>query len=181
MTFFTDQKSDKKESDTKNYFISTDKNLLDREKIFSLLTNCFWSKNIPIEYVERFIQFSLCFGIYKDSNNQLVGFARIISDYTTYAYLCDVVIDSLHQKKGLGSRLVKEIMAHPDLQGLKTWSLRTTDEAKKIYLKNGFVPIDNHQTLLEIDDLEVYSRADFRNLHEQKEHHENQTEPQPSG
>ena len=148
-----------------DYYISTDKSLLDKEKICALLKDCFWSKNIPIGYVERFLKFSLCFGVYQKKNNNLVGFGRVISDFTTYAYVCDVVIDSPHRKKGIGNNLIKEMMAHPDLQGLKTWALRTTDDAKNIYLKHGFQVMSHPETLLEIDDLEIYSHPHFNNLH----------------
>lgn len=148
-----------------DYYISTDKSLLNIEKICVLLRDCFWSKNIPIEYVERFLKFSLCFGVYQKSNNKLVGFGRVISDFTTYAYVCDVIIDPLHRKKGLGNILITEMMTHPDLQGLKTWALRTTDEARKIYLNNGFQIADHPETRLEIDDVEIYSHPHFKNLH----------------
>lgn len=150
------------------YYISTDALLLNEEKIWRLLTNCFWSKNIPIEYVARLIKYSLCFGIYKEDDHELVGFGRAISDYTTYAYICDVVIDSLHRKKGLGTRLIRKIMSHPDLQGLKTWSLIATEEAKNIYFQNGFQKISNTETHLEINNLDIYSSPDFHNLHELK-------------
>jgi ribosomal protein S18 acetylase RimI-like enzyme len=148
----------------KNYFISTNNSQLDKEKITALLNTCFWSKNIPLEYVERFIKHSLCFGLYHASDNQLVGFGRVVSDYTTYAYVCDIVIDAQHRNKGLGSILINEILSHPDLQGLKTWSLRTTEEARKIYEKHGFKPADHPETHLEINDLEIYSRSSFVNL-----------------
>lgn len=151
-----------------DYYISTDKTLLDKKKICNLLKDCFWSKNIPIEYVDRFIKHSLCFGVYQKDTTKLVGFGRVISDYTTYAYVCDIIIDPLHRKKGLGNQLVKEIMSHPDLQGLKTWALRSTDEARKIYLKNGFTIAGHPESQLEINDLEIYSHSNFQNLHKSK-------------
>ena len=147
------------------YYISTEKLLLNKEKIWRLLSDCFWSKNIPIEYVSRFIKFSLCFGVYQKSDNDLIGFGRVISDYTTYAYICDIVIDVLHRKKGIGSQLIKEMMSHPDLQGLKTWSLRTSEEARKIYLKNGFQIANHPETQLEINVLDIYTHPDFFNVH----------------
>jgi ribosomal protein S18 acetylase RimI-like enzyme len=147
-----------------SYYISTKNLILYKETIWSLLTTCFWSKNIPIEYVERFLNYSLCFGVYRE-NNQLVGFGRVISDFTTYAYVCDVIIDPNHRNKGLGDKLISAIMNHPELQGLKTWSLRTTEQARRIYEKNGFTIIDNHTTQLEINDLDLYSRSRFVNRH----------------
>lgn len=146
-----------------NYFISTDKTLLNSHKIWNLLKECIWSKSIPIEYVTRFINHSLCFGIYQNTANELVGFGRVITDYTTYAYVCDVIIDSLHRKKGLGTELIKTIMNYSELQGLKTWSLRTTHDAKKIYEKLGFKIASHPDTQLEINDLEIYCRPTFAN------------------
>jgi ribosomal protein S18 acetylase RimI-like enzyme len=157
-----------------DYYISSDKSLLDSEKICSLLQKCFWSKNIPIEYVDRFIKYSLCFGVYNRNDNQLIGFGRVISDFTTYAYVCDIIIETLHRRKGLGNFLIKKMMSHPELQGLKTWSLRTTDEARKIYEKNGFMLSINQENQLEINDLEIYSKPNFNNIHkkEREEHYE---------
>src|SRR3990167_4003862 len=149
----------------KNYFISTDKSLLSTQRIWHLLKECFWSKNIPVEYVIRFINYSLCFGVYQNTDKELVGFGRIITDYTTYAYVCDIVIDPQHRKKGLGSALIKTIINYPKLQGLKTWSLRTTIEAKNIYEKFGFKIAANPDTQLEINDLEIYCRPEFINIH----------------
>jgi len=147
------------------YFISTKKSLLDKKKIFHLLKECCWSRNIPIEYVERFVKYSLCFGVYKKSSNELVGFGRVISDYTTYAYICDVIIEKEHRQKNLGNRLIKKILAHPRLQGLKTWSLIATDQAKNIYKKNGFKIISCPENALEINDLDIYSYPEFQNLY----------------
>lgn len=150
--------------DTTKYYISTDKSLLNHDKIWKLLRNCFWSKGIPIEYVSRLIKYSLCFGVYL-KNNELIGFGRVVSDYTTYAYICDIVIDQNHRKKGIGSNLISAIMEHRDLKGLKTWSLRTTDEAKKIYFRNGFQNAIQPETLLEINNLDIYTSQDFYNLY----------------
>ena len=147
----------------RNYHISTNHIETNKEKIWSLLKECFWSKSIPIEYIEKFIRHSLCFGVYQNTNCQLVGFGRVITDFTTYAYICDVVIDPQHRKKGLGSALVSEIMNHPQLQGLKTWSLKTTDSARSIYQRNGFRASEQPETQLEINDLEIYSHPNFVN------------------
>lgn len=150
------------------YYISTAKMLIQKEKVWCLLKDCFWSKNIPIEYVERFIKHSLCFGVYSKGSNNLIGFGRVISDYTTYAYICDIVIHPQHRRKGLGKNLLNSIMSHHDLQGLKTWTLRTTEESRKIYQQNGFLVADHPETQLEINDLEIYSRPTFINLHRSK-------------
>lgn len=148
-----------------NYYISTKKSLLNKEKICELLQQCFWAKNIPLEYINRFIKYSLCFGIYQKKNNHLVGFGRVISDYTTYAYICDVVIDHQYRRLGLASKLIKKILSHPKLQGLQTWSLRTTESSRKIYEKNNFTAIANPDTHLEINKLEVYFMPNFKNIY----------------
>lgn len=152
----------------KDYYFSTKKNFLnkDKMKIWQLLKDCFWSKDVPIEYIERFIKHSLCFGIYEIFFDQLIGFGRVISDYTTYAYVCDVVIDPLHRRKGLGKALINEIMSHAELQGLKTWTLRTTEDARQIYENKGFVITVVPETQMEINDPDIYSKQTFINLHE---------------
>lgn len=151
-----------------DYYISTDKHLLDQETIFGLLKETFWSKNIPIEYIDRFIKHSLCFGIYQRNSNKQVGFGRVISDYTTYAYICDITIDPNHIKQGLATSLICNILSHPDLQGLKTWTLRTSEAARKIYERNGFKIAEHPETLLEIDNLDIYSSPNFNNLYKSK-------------
>ncbi len=148
-----------------NYYISTSIPPTDKEAIWLLLKDCFWSKNIPVEYVERFLRHSLCFGVYQKNDRQLIGFGRVISDYTTYAYVCDIIIHPHHRRKGLGKILFSSIMQHPDLKGLKTWSLRTTAEARKIYEEKGFKIAKQPETQLEINDIEIYSYPNFTNLH----------------
>lgn len=156
----------KKQNANKKYIISTKKSLLDRQKVWLLLKNCFWSKNIPIEYVERFIKYSLCFGVYQLPEKLFVGFGRVISDYTTYAYICDVIVDPLHRRKGVGNALIQTILKHKKLQGLKTWALKATPESQKIYKKNNFKYINPTALYLEIDDLSIYSQSNFVNLHQ---------------
>jgi ribosomal protein S18 acetylase RimI-like enzyme len=151
-----------------DYYFTTTKSQLhkDQEKIWQLLKNCFWSKNIPLAYVARFIDYSLCFGAYEGSSNFLIGFGRVISDYTTYAYVCDIVITEEYRTRGVGNALINQIMSHPELQGLKTWSLRTTEEARKLYENYGFKIADQSETQMEINDLEIYLRPTFVNLHQ---------------
>lgn len=149
-----------------NYYISTDKSLLDINKLHLLLKDFFWAKNIPIAYVHRFVRHSLCFGVYTRSSNEMAGFARVISDFTTYAYVCDVVIDPQHRRHGLANALISTMIRHPDLQGLQTWSLRTTEEARNIYESHGFKIAEDPQTILEIDRLGMYQHEEFVALHE---------------
>ena len=99
---------------TSPYYISTDKSKLSLEVIFDYLSNqSYWAKGRSMEAVEKTIKNSLCFGVY-DAQNKQVGFARVVTDYTIFAWLMDVFILSDCQGKGLGKMLMAEIMAHKD-------------------------------------------------------------------
>ena len=137
------------------FSISTDKRRLDHALIHRFLTNCYWAKGIPRETVERSIENSLCFGIYQ--KNQQVGFARVISDFATYAYIGDVFIIESCRGRCLGNLLMKSIMEHPDLQGLRRWSLVTKD-AHGLYAQFGFQPVKSPERHMEIFDRQVYQR-----------------------
>jgi GNAT superfamily N-acetyltransferase len=124
---------------TKNEFIiSTDKSRLDMEYIHQFLSNSYWSPGVPIETVKRAINGSLCFGVY-DKDRQ-IGYARMITDQATFAYLADVFIDENCRGKGLGKWLINMILAHPDLQGLRRIMLATKD-AHKLYEQLGFTAL----------------------------------------
>jgi GNAT superfamily N-acetyltransferase len=135
--------------------ISTDPAKLDIGVVHSFLTNCYWAKGIPLATVQRSIEHSLCFGIYKDSKQ--VGFARVITDHATYAYLADVFIVEEHRGKGLSRWLMECIVGHPELQGLRRWALVTQD-AHDLYKKFGFEEIRSPQRWMERHDPDVYSR-----------------------
>lgn len=98
----------------------------------------YWAKGIPLEIVSRSIGNSLCFSILHPAEGQ-VGFARVITDRATFAYLADVFVLAPHRGKGLSKRLMTFIQAHPDLQGLRRWLLATRD-AHALYAQFGFVP-----------------------------------------
>lgn len=129
------------------YIFSTDKEKLDINVIHDFLTNSYWSKNIPIEIVKRSIENSLCFGVYHQ--NKQIGFARVISDYTTFGYLADVFILERHRGKGLSKALMEHIMNHPQLQGLRRFCLGTRD-AHKLYEQFGFSVIKSPERFMEI-------------------------------
>lgn len=132
----------------KGFSISTDKSLLDKEVIYNYLHNeSYWAKGVPFEKVERSIENSLCFGVYF-VNNQ-IGFARVMTDKATFAYLADVFILAEYRKKGLSKWLVQTIMAHRDLQGLRRWSLATMD-AHGLYAQFGFTPVSNPEVWMQI-------------------------------
>jgi GNAT superfamily N-acetyltransferase len=123
------------ESRREDFLISTDKTLLDSRTIHNFLSQSYWAKGIPIEVVKRSIENSLCFGVYK--NHQQIGFARLVTDYATYAYLADVFILEGFRGQGLSKWLLETIISHPDLQGLRRWMLATHD-AHELYRKYGF-------------------------------------------
>jgi N-acetylglutamate synthase-like GNAT family acetyltransferase len=121
--------------------ISTDKDLLDIDVIYNYLDKeSYWSQGIPLEKLKASVENSMCFGIYKDDKQ--VGFARVITDKATFAYLCDVFILTDHRGIGLSKWLLQTIKNHPELQGLRRWSLATVD-AHTLYSQFGFTPLTN--------------------------------------
>jgi GNAT superfamily N-acetyltransferase len=116
--------------------ISTDPDRLDIAVIHGFLSTCYWSPGIPLETVRRAIAGSLNFGIYVDGAQ--AGFARIITDRATFAWLCDVFVLEVYRGQGLSKRLMEAIQAHPDLQGLRRWLLATRD-AHGLYKQFGYV------------------------------------------
>ena len=123
----------------KGFLISTDKSLLNKDFIYNFLTNqSYWAKGIPLEKVETAINESICFGVYH--HQQQVGFARVISDKSTFAYLADVFIIDEYRKQGLSKWLIQTIMAYTDFRSLRRWMLATAD-AHELYKKFGFEPL----------------------------------------
>jgi GNAT superfamily N-acetyltransferase len=123
----------------KGYHITTDQNFLDLDMIHNYLCNeSYWSKGITIDRVQRSIENSMCFGIYK--HDKQVGLARVITDKAIFAYLCDVFILDEYRGNGLSKWLLQTILAHPELQGLKRWTLATLD-AHGLYKQFGFSPL----------------------------------------
>jgi GNAT superfamily N-acetyltransferase len=124
------------------YEISTSRERLDVDRIHRFLsTEAYWSPGVAREVVERSIAGSLPFGVYSEDGEQ-VGFARVVTDYATFAWLADVYIESAHRGHGLGKRLVAEVVEHPDLQGIRRWMLGTAD-AHELYRRFGFDEVDN--------------------------------------
>jgi GNAT superfamily N-acetyltransferase len=136
-----------------DYLISTDHALLDVEVIHNYLRQSYWAADIPVEIVRRSIANSLCFGVYKNAGQ--IGFARIISDYATFAYLADVFILEPFRGQGLSKWLMEMIISHPQLQGLRKWMLATRD-AHELYRKFGFTGIKNPDNCMEIYFPDIY-------------------------
>lgn len=135
------------------YTISTDPSLLDVEVIHGFLREAYWSPGIPRDVVERAIRGSMAFGVY-DGERQ-VGFARVITDRATYAYIADVFVIESHRGRGLSRWLMECIMEHPDLQDLRRWSLVTRD-AHGLYEKFGFARTARPERHMEIVKLNPY-------------------------
>jgi N-acetylglutamate synthase-like GNAT family acetyltransferase len=132
-----------------DFKISTDKEKLDLEAIHDYLSNrSYWAKNRSFETVKRSVENSLCFGMY-NSEDRLVGFARVVSDFAVFAYIMDVFIIEDYRKLGLGKKLMDNIMQHPDLQGLQRIMLATSD-AHSLYGKYGFRLTESAGKLMEI-------------------------------
>jgi len=135
------------------FLISTDRERLSLDVIHDFLTNCYWAKGIPREVVARSIENSLCFGIYADGGQ--IGFARVISDYATIAYVGDVFVLEQHRGRGLGKWLMQCITEHPALQGLRRWIL-TTRDAHGLYSQVGFTPVRAPERFMELHRPDIY-------------------------
>jgi len=143
------------------YEISTDKTRLDLAMIHNFLANeSYWAKGIPLEVLEKSIENSLCFGVYHQGRQ--VGFARVVTDYATTAYVGDVFIIESYRGRGLGKRLIKTIVDHPELEGLRLWFLGTRD-AHDLYRKYGFKKVAETpamERLMAILNPEVYKKEE---------------------
>ncbi len=135
------------------YSISTDKERLDFAVIHGYLTMSYWAAGVPMEVVKRSIEHSLAFGVFKEE--QQVGFARIITDYATFAYLGDVFILEPFRGRGLSKWLMEVIVGHPDLQGLRRWMLLTRD-AHGLYRQVGFTEPSHPERYMELHFPNVY-------------------------
>jgi GNAT superfamily N-acetyltransferase len=138
------------------YSISTDKDLLNVDHIHSFLSQTYWAEGIPREIVAKSIEGSMCFGVYHKENQ--VGFARMITDQATFAYLADVFITPTHRGKGLSKWLVETILSHPELQGLRRILLATRD-AHGLYEQFGFTPLTIPERWMNIHFPNVYKKS----------------------
>lgn len=165
------------------FLISTDPGRLDLDVIHNFLTNCYWARGVPREVVARSIEHALCFGIYDGGDAspclakearpfdraqgkhgaprvgsfKQVGFARVISDFATVAYVGDVFVLESHRGRGLGKWLMECIMKNPGLQNLRRWIL-TTRDAHGLYAQVGFTPVKSPERYMERHDPNVYER-----------------------
>jgi GNAT superfamily N-acetyltransferase len=120
------------------YLISTDASMLDLEVVHGYLSRSYWAAGVPEDVVRRSIENSLCFGVYW--GEEQAGFARVVTDRATFAYLADVFVLEEHRGQGIGKWLVEVILSHPDLQGLRRWMLATRD-AHDLYRRYAFTEL----------------------------------------
>lgn len=129
-----------------HFTISTDPARLDVDAIADMLSRAYWAKGRTRDVIARYLQHSLTFGIYDGARQ--IGLARIVTDYTTFAWLCDVFIHEDYRGHGLGKWLMETIHSHPDLQGLRRWLLATSD-AHGLYAQYGWKPLANVERWME--------------------------------
>jgi len=129
------------------FLISTERSRLDIACVHAFLSQSYWSAGIPRPIVEKSIENSLCFGVYRGTEQ--VGFARVITDRATFGYLADVFILPPWRGRGLGKWLVATVRAHPELQGLRRFMLATRD-AHALYRPFGFAAPAEPSRLMEI-------------------------------
>ncbi|MGH7106959.1 MAG: GNAT family N-acetyltransferase [Acetobacteraceae bacterium] len=139
------------------YTISDDPARLDPRAIHAYLTRSYWSAGIPYEFVERALRGSLSIGAYDGADAQ-VGLVRLISDYATFCYVCDVYVLEEHRGKGLSKAMLAMTVDHPRLQGLRRWSLVTAD-AHGLYRQFGFTPVAQPERHMERLNPDIYRTA----------------------
>jgi len=123
------------DTESQEITVTTDPSRLDLDVIHGYLVRSYWAHGIPREVVARAMAHSLCFGAFE--GDRQVGFARVVTDRATFAYLCDVFVLESHQGRGVGKRLMAAVMAHPELQSLRRMALFTRD-AHGLYRQFGF-------------------------------------------
>ena len=138
------------------FMVTTDRTRLNQDWIHEFLFQSYWAEGIPRKTVARSIRNSLCFGLFEGSRQ--IGFARVVTDYATFAYLADVFILEGYRGRGLAKFLMESIVAHPRLQGLRRWLLATRD-AHSLYEKFGFIPLARPDRFMELHNPNVYKRG----------------------
>lgn len=141
------------------FLISTDRKRLDREMIHDFLSRrSYWAKGRELDVINRGIDNSLSFGIYR--GEQQVGFARVVTDYATFAWLADVFVLEEYRGRGLGKWLIEVILAHPQLQGFRRWALSTKD-AHELYRGFGFNELTRPERWMERPDPNMRESPDY--------------------
>jgi GNAT superfamily N-acetyltransferase len=140
-------------SNSDQYEVSTDRSRLDTAFIHNFLASSYWAAGIPRAVVEKSMQNSLCFGAFL--GEEQVGFARVITDFATMAYLADVFVVPAHRGRGVSKKLLRAILAHPELQGLRRFLLATQD-AHGLYAQFGFQPLAHPEHFMTVHHPDIY-------------------------
>ena len=135
------------------YLVSSDSVRLQLDVIHTFLAQSYWAKEIPREIVARSIEGSIAFGLYQ--GRQQIGFARVITDRATFAYIADVFVLTPHRGRGLARWMMEFILSTPELQGLRRWLL-VTREAHALYRSVGFSPVARPEGFMEISHHDIY-------------------------
>lgn len=122
------------------FLISTDPARLDLDAIERLLRSAYWAATRSRESIERGIQNSLCFGLYEMQSGRQIGLTRVVTDFATFAWLCDVIVEEEHRGNGLGRWMMETVFSNPGVRDVSRWILATRD-AFALYEPHGFVPL----------------------------------------
>lgn len=135
------------------FLITTDKSKMDFDFVYSFIRTSYWAMNIPRPIFDKSMENSLCFGVFE--SHEQVAFARVVSDYSTFAFLGDVFVDPNHRSKGISKILMECLLAHPELEGLRRFCLGTKD-AHSLYQKFGFQTLKEPENWMEIKNNQIY-------------------------
>ena len=138
------------------YEVTTDRARFDVDLIHGFLRSTYWAANLPRAVLEKSIRHALCFAVFAERKQ--VAFARVITDYATFAYLSDLFVVPEHRGRGVSKLLMQTILAHPELQGLRRFLLATKD-AHGLYAQFDFKPLANPQDFMTIHNPDVYKKA----------------------
>ena len=142
------------ECESRDLLLSTEKSLLDVERIHNFLSRqSYWCNKIPRDIVLKSIANSLCFGLYL--NKEQIGFARVVTDSATFAWLCDVYVETSNRGHGYSKWMIENLLKHPDLQNLRRICLATKD-AHTLYKKFGFTVNESPGNWMEIKNNDIY-------------------------
>lgn len=130
-----------------DFIITTDYNKIDIENVYSLLSKSYWANSRKKDVIIKSLQNSLCFSMFH--NSKQIGLVRVITDYATFAYLCDVIIDEEYRHCGLGKWYLECVFKYPGLENLRRWCLITRD-AHEFYKNFGFKSLSNPERYMEI-------------------------------
>lgn len=144
-----------------DYSITTDKDKMSIDAIHEYLSRSYWAENVPKNVIAKAVENSLCFAVIahdEEGNESQVGFARLITDMATFAYLADVYVLEEHRGNGLSKMMMEQIVKHPQLQGLRRIMLATRD-AHGLYEKYGFTPLTDQTMFMQLWTPNVYRQT----------------------